>query len=118
MIERSRREPGAPGPSLEAVDFVAKAAQRGACNRDELREIEDAAFDKGYDAPLLRRNYKKVAFPVDEADRDSQLRTNLANTARRLAALIAEPGAPIPHDVAVAVEEALGQLLDALDATD
>ena len=35
--------------------------------------------------------------------------------AKRLANLIAEPDAPVPHDVAVAVEESLGRLLDALD---
>ncbi len=117
VIERSRREPNAPIPSLAAVDFVARAAERGAADDETMREIATKAFDEGFEAPRLARNYKKVAFPVDAAERDSQLRTQLTNAARRLATLIAEPQAPIPHEVAVAVEEALGQLLDSLDAS-
>ncbi len=116
VIERSRREPSAPVPSLEAVDFVARAAERGAVDKKTMREIEDQAFEEGVEAPLLSRRFKKVAFPVDEAERGERLHSQLTSTARRLANLIAEPEAPIPHDVAVAVEEALGQLLDALDA--
>jgi hypothetical protein len=116
VIERSRTEPTAPIPSLQAVDFVARAAQRGAASKKILGEIERAAFDEGAEAPLLSRRYREVAFPVDDAERGDRLRSQLRSAARRLANLIAEPDAPIPHEVAVALEEALGQLLDSLDA--
>lgn len=115
VLERAQAEPGAPVPSLQAVDFVARATERGALDDDELEEIERAAFDEGADAPLLSRRFKEVAFPVDESARLDKLRQHLVGAAKRLANLIAEPDAPVPHDVAVAVEESLGRLLDALD---
>ncbi|HWN69302.1 MAG TPA: hypothetical protein VNM90_16795, partial [Haliangium sp.] len=115
VLERANTEPTAPVPSLQAVDFVARAAERGAADHDTLEEIERAAFEEGADAPLLSRRFKEVAFPVDEAARGDKLRHSLVGAARRLANLIAEPDAPVPHDVAVAVEESLGRLLDALD---
>lgn len=118
VIERSRNEPTAPVPSLQAVDFVARAAERGAADKKTMREIQSAAFDEGAEAPLLSRRYREVAFPVDEAERADRLHRQLCSTARRLATLIAEPDAPVPREVAMAVEEAVGALLDALDAAD
>ncbi|WP_428261211.1 hypothetical protein [Haliangium sp.] len=117
ILERAEAEPSAHVPSLAAVDFVARAADRGAVDGDTMAEIERAAFDEGADAPLLSRRFKQVAFPVDEGERIDKLRGQITSAARRLAALIAEPDAPIRHDVAVAVEESLGLLLDTLDAT-
>jgi hypothetical protein len=116
VLERTQSEPTAPVPSWQAVDFVARATERGAVDDDTMEEIERAAFDEGADAPLLSRRFKEVAFPVNEAERGEKLRQQLAGAARRLANLIAEPDAPVPHEVAVAVEESLGRLLDALDA--
>jgi hypothetical protein len=125
VIERSRRDmPGdAPEPvatpmipSLQAVDFVARAAERGAADGETMREMERAVFEEGAEAPLLSRRFKQVAFPVDAKEKREKLRGQLGNSARRLASLIAEPDAPVPHEVAIAVEEAIGQLLDALDA--
>lgn len=116
MLERSLRDPEAPVPSLQAVDFMARAAERGAVDEDTMEEIQKAVFDEGADAPVLSRRFKEVAFPVDEGERKDKLRGQLANTARRLASLLAEPDAPVPHEIAIAVEESLGQLLDALDA--
>jgi hypothetical protein len=115
LLERVSAEPATPVPSLQAVDFVARAAERGAADQDTLEEIQRAAFEEGADAPLLSRRFKEVAFPVDEAERGDKLRHSLVGAARRLANLIAEPDAPVPHEVAVAVEESLGRLLDALD---
>lgn len=115
VLERAEAEPELPVPSLQAVDFVARAAERGAADNDAMEEIERAVFEEGADAPLLSRRFKEVAFPVDEAERIDKLRGQLTSAARRLANLIAEPDAPLPHDVAVAVEESLGRLLDALD---
>lgn len=116
VLERSQREPTAPVPSLQAVDFVARAADRGAVDQETMVEIERAAFDEGAEVPILSRRFKEVAFPVNEDERIDKLRGQITAAARRLAGLIAEPDAPIPHDVAVGVEESLGRLLDALDA--
>jgi hypothetical protein len=117
VIERTRSDDlRAPVPSLQAVDFVARAAERGAADSTTMREIRRAAFDEGAEAPLLSRRYREVAFPVDEGERGDRLRSQLVSTARRLASLIAEPDAPLPRGVATAVEESLGQLLGALDA--
>lgn len=115
VIERTRAEPSAPVPSLKAVDFVMKAAERGAADRSTMKEIEQAAFNEGVDAPKLSRRFKEVAFPVSAEEKNDRLRQQLVNASRRLANLIAEPDAPVPHDVAVNVEEALGQLLESLE---
>ena len=116
VIERTMREPAAPIPSLQAVDFAARAKERGAADAETMGEIHQAVFEQGADAPTLSRRFKEVAFPVDESERKDKLRSQMSNAARRLASLLAEPDAPIPHNVAIAVEESLGQLLDALDA--
>lgn len=116
VIERTRREPSSPIPSLQAVDFVSRAKERGAADEETMGEMYQAVFEEGADAPSVSRRFKEVAFPVDEGERQGKLRAQLSNTARRLANLLAEPDAPIPHQVAIAVEESLGELLDALDA--
>ena len=103
-------------PSLQAVDFAARAAERGAADAETMGEIHQAVFHDGADAPTLSRRFKEVAFPIDAGERKDKLRTQLNSAARRLAGLLAEPDAPVPHNVAIAVEESLGQLLDALDA--
>jgi len=115
VVERTRKEPSAPVPSLKAVDFVMKAAERGAADRSTMKEIQQAAFNEGVDAPKLFRRFKQVAFPVSQEEKNDRLRQQLVNAARRLANLIAEPDAPVPHDTAIAVEEALGQLLESLE---
>ncbi len=115
VIERSKREVDAPVPSLKAVDFVIKAAEKGAADKSTMREIEKAAFEEGLEAPKLSRRFKEVAFPVSAEEKNDRLRQQLVNASRRLANLIAEPEAPVPHDVAIAVEEALGQLLESLE---
>lgn len=115
IIERSQEEPDAPVPSLQAVDFVARAAERGAADNEIMEEMHKAVFEEGADVPVLSRRFKEVAFPVDDGERRDKLRNQLANAARRLASLLAEPDAPIPHNVAIAVEESLGQLIDSLE---
>jgi hypothetical protein len=116
VIERVQSEPAAPVPSLKAVDFVARATERGAADRSMLGEIRRAAFDDGMEAPALARRYKAVAFPVSEAERDDRVRAQLVSCARRLAQLVTEPAARVPKKAAAAVEEALGLLLEELDA--
>ena len=116
VIERAR-DAQSPVPSLQVVDFVARATERGAADAQTMQEIHKAAFDEGAEAPLLSRRFKEVAFPVDNQQRSNQLRSQLASAARRLANLIAEPDAPVEHDVATKLEEALGLLLDTLEAS-
>src|SRR5690606_13011647 len=84
VLERAGSEPSAPVPSLQAVDCVARATERGAVDEDTMEEIERAAFEEGADAPLLSRRFKEVAFPVDEAARGDRLRHQLVGAARRL----------------------------------
>jgi hypothetical protein len=114
VIERAHREPTAPVPSQRAVDFVAKAIERGAADSGTISEIRRAAFDEGVEAPMLTRRFKSVAFPVEEGEAGERLRAQITSTARRLAALLAEPAAPVPKKLAAEVEESLGELIAAL----
>jgi len=115
VVERAVHEPTAPVPSLRAVDFVAKATERGAAPEEALHEIRRAAFEEGVDAPALRRRFKAVAFPVSDQERDERVRAQIVTCARKLAHLVAEPAAQVPGEAARAVEEAIGQLLEAMD---
>lgn len=115
VIERAERDPEAPVPTLQAVNFVARASERGAAGEEAMSEIRSAAFDEGVSAPMLTRRFKEVAFPVSDEERKSKLRGQIETTARRLADLLAEPDAPIPHAAAAAAEEAIGALLTALE---
>src|SRR5688572_20983728 len=55
VIERSRKGELTPVPSLGAVEFVAKATERGAADPETLETIQRVAFEEGADAPLLAR---------------------------------------------------------------
>lgn len=116
IIERSHRDESAMIPDVKAVDFVQRAEERGAADEDTMAEIRQMAFDEGARAPMLARRFKSVAFPVSESDVESKLLGQLSSTAKKLAALIAEPNLPVSHEIAVELEVALGKLQDALDA--
>jgi hypothetical protein len=116
IIERSHHDQGAMIPDVKAVDFVQRAEERGAADESTMAEIRQMAFDEGARAPMLARRFKSVAFPVSETDVESKLLGQLSSTAKRLAALIAEPNLPVSHEIAVEVEVALGKLQDAVDA--
>jgi hypothetical protein len=116
VLERSRGQSEAPVPSLAAVEFVAKAAERGAADDETMETIHKAAFDEGAEAPLLARRFKEVAFPEDADDRAERIRAQIVATARKLASLIAEDGAPVTKKLAIKVEETVGELLAAIDA--
>jgi hypothetical protein len=116
VIERARKQPEASVPSIAAVEFVQKAAQRGAAGAETLRTIQKAAFDECAEAPLLSRRYREVAFPVDATESGERLRQQIAQTARRLASLMAEDGSPVPRKLAIRVEETVGELLAAIDS--
>lgn len=114
VLERARGNEGTV-PSLGAVEFVAKATERGAADDETLGTIRRAAFDEGVEAPLLARKFREVAFPEDEQDRGERLRQALLQTARKLAQLVAEPGAPISKKLAARVEELVGELVESMD---
>lgn len=116
VLERARDSSNSPVPSLAAVEFVQKAAQVGAADEETMDTIQRAAFDEGAEANLLSRRFKEVAFPEADADRAERLRSQIVQTARRLAALIAEDGAPVTKKLAIQVEETVGELLAAIDS--
>jgi len=115
VLRRSPDDESAPVPSLEAVDFAMRADRRGAADEGTMRAIKSAVFEEGIEAPLLSRRFKEVAFPVERRNRDEELRAQIASTARRLAALLADEDSPVPRGPAAAVEEAIGQLLEAIE---
>ena len=99
VIERARwrRAPHrAPLPSMASVEFVKKATDRNAADPETLETIQRVAFDEGMDSSLLAKKFKDVAFPITASDRRDKLRGAIAQTARRLSALIAEEGSPVP----------------------
>ena len=67
------------------------------------------------EAPLLTRQFGKLAFPQSDRERKDKLRGSIAQAARRLSALIAEDGAPVPKPIAVRLEETIGELLEAIE---
>jgi hypothetical protein len=102
-------------PSMRTVNFVARAAERGAADSETMAEIKKAAFEEGAGVPTLNRRFGNVAFPVSTSDKKARLVRQLQNTGRKLAALIADPESPVPMAIATAVEAAVGQLLETLD---
>ena len=117
VIERARHEgfEAAPIPSLPAVEFVQKATERGAADHETLETIQRVAFDEGADAPVLARKFGDLAFPQTDREKRDKLRAQIAAAARRLSALIAEDGAPVPRQLAIRVEETVGELLEAIE---
>jgi hypothetical protein len=116
VIERAREDRfEAPIPTLPAVEFVQKATEKGAADRETLETIQRVAFDEGLDAPMLARKFKDVAFPETDREKREKLRAAIAQTARRLSALIAEEDSPVPKKLAIRVEETVGELLEAIE---
>ena len=114
VIDRARDADG-PIPSMAAVRFVAKATERGAADEETIASMHRVAFEEGVEAPLLSRRFKEAAFPQNDRDRAETQRSMIAQTARKLAALVAEDGAPVPRRIAVNIEEAVGELLAAIE---
>jgi hypothetical protein len=114
VLER-RRSPDAPLPSLEAVDFVRRAEQRGAADAETMRAIEAAVYEEGVEGAPLSRRFKEVAFPVDRRTREDELRAQLAAAGRKLVALLADEDSPVRRDIAAQVEESVGLLLEAIE---
>lgn len=116
VIERARTDRfEAPIPSLPTVEFVQRATETGAADEETLRSIHRVAFEEGGEAPLLTRQFGKIAFPQNDRDKREKQRGSIAQAARRLSSLLAEDGSPVPKKVAVRVEEAIGDLLEAIE---
>ena len=116
VIERARTDHyEAPIPSLATVDFVQRATENGAADQETLRTIQRVAFDEGAEAPVLKSKFGELAFPQTDRDRRDKVRAQIAAAARRLSSLIAEDGAPIPKQLAIRVEETIGELLEAIE---
>jgi hypothetical protein len=116
VIERARTDHfESPIPSLPTVEFVQKATERGSADAETLETIQRVAFDEGLDANMLARRFKDVAFPESDRERREKTRGAIAQTARRLSALIAETDSPVPKKLAIRVEELVGELLEAIE---
>lgn len=116
VIERARTDHyEAPIPSIAAVEFVEKATAAGHADAETLRTIHKSAFEEGLEKPMLAKKFGELVFPVTNADKKEKLRAAIAAAARRLSALIAEDGAPVPKQLAVRVEETVGELLEAIE---
>jgi hypothetical protein len=116
VIERARTDHyEAPIPSIATVEFVEKATAAGHADAETLRTIHRSAFEEGLEKPMLAKKFGEIVFPVTNADRKEKLRAAIASAARRLSALIAEDGAPVPKQLAIRVEETIGELLEAVE---
>lgn len=116
VIERAREDRfESPIPSLPAVEFVQKAVDKGAADADTIETIKRVAFEEGADAPLLAKQFKAIAFPETDRDKREKLRSNIAQTARKLSSMIAEEGSPVPKKLAIRVEELVGELLESIE---
>jgi hypothetical protein len=116
VIERAREENfEIPIPSLPAVEFVQKATERGSADAETMETIKRVAFEEGVDAPMLAKKFKDIAFPETEQSKREKQRTAIAQTARKLSALMAEEGSPVPRKLAIRVEEVVGELLEAIE---
>ncbi len=117
VIERARSTEtfDAPIPSLPAVEFVKRATEEGNADEETLRTIHRVAFDEGAEAPVLNKKFGEIVFPQTDRERKEKLRAQIAAAARKLSALIAEDGSPVPRQIAIRVEETVGELLEAIE---
>jgi len=117
VIERARDTEtfDAPIPSQAAVEFVKRATEEGNADEETLRTIHRVAFDEGAEAPLLKKSFGEIVFPQTERERKEKLRQQIAGAARKLSALVAEDGSPVPRQLAIRVEETIGELLEAIE---
>jgi hypothetical protein len=101
-------------PSWQAVDFVARAEERGAASDEVMAEMKRAVFDEGAPMPVLSRRYREVAFPVDDEEKRARLRAQIAAAARRLADLVTDEEAGVPDRLVRKIEEAIGELVQTI----
>jgi len=104
-----------PVPSWQAVDFVARAEERGAAPAEVMDEMKRAVFDEGAPAPALSRKYREVAFPVGDDERRERLLAQIVATGKRLVDLVAEPEAHLPEGVGERVEAVVGEVCEIVE---
>jgi len=107
-----------PRPTLPADLpgwFVKRATEGGNADEETLRTIHRVAFDEGAEAPLLKKSFGEIVFPQTEREKKEKLRGQIAAAARKLSALVAEDGSPVPRQMAIRVEETIGELLEAIE---
>lgn len=116
VIERARTDHyEAPIPSIATVEFVQKATDAGHADAETIRTIHRSAFEEGLEKPLLAKKFGEIVFPQTDRERKDKLRASIAAAARRLSALVAEDGAPVPKQLAIRVEETIGELLETIE---
>lgn len=116
VIERARTDRyEAPIPSLPVVEFVQRATETGSADEETIKSIHRMAFEEGAEPAAINKQFGKIVFPQNDRDRKDKLRSAIAQAARRLSALIAEDGAPIKKQLAIRVEETLGELLASVE---
>src|SRR6266568_245188 len=101
-----------PVPSWQAIDFVARAEERGAVDAETLDAMKREVFDEGAAAPALSRKYREVAFPMADDERRARLVAQLVAAGRRLADLAAEAEVSLPRGLAERVEAVVGELVE------
>ncbi len=116
VIERARTDHyESPIPSMATVEFVQKATDKGAADEETLHSMHRVAFEEGGEVNTLRKEFGELAFPVTDRERKEKVRAQITAAARRLSAMIAEAGSPVPKKLAIRVEEIVGELLEALE---
>ena len=105
----------APIPSLPTVEFVKRAHEEGNADEETLRTIHRVAFDEGAEAPTLKKSFGDIVFPQTNREKKEKLRAAITATARKLSTLLAEDGSPVPKQLAIRVEETIGELLEAIE---
>lgn len=117
VIERARDTEmfDIPIPSVAAVDFVKRATEEGNADEETLRTIHRVAFDEGAEAPVLKKSFGEIVFPQTDREKKEKLRAQIAGAARKLSALVAEDGSPVPRQMAIRIEETIGELLEAIE---
>lgn len=116
VIERAREDHyESPIPSMATVEFVQRATDHGKADEETMQTIHRVAFEEGAEAPVLKSKFGEIVFPQTERDRREKARAQIAGAARRLSALIAEEGSPVPKKLAIQLEETIGELLEAIE---
>ena len=116
VIERARVDHyDAPIPSLPTVEFVKRATEEGNADEETLQTIHRIAFEEGAEKAVLAKKFGELVFPETKRDQREKLRGAITATARRLSSLIAENNNPVPKQLAIRVEETIGELLESLE---
>ena len=70
---------------------------------------------RALEKPVLAKKFGEIVFPQTDRERKEKLRASIAATARRLSSMVAEDGSPVPKQLAIRVEETIGELLETIE---